>query len=61
MEGRFVDGPGAFFGGDILNGQPIKVRFDWTPGEATARWEQSFSYDGGQTWEPNWVMSFTRS
>jgi hypothetical protein len=44
----------------VLNGCPIKVRFDWTPGETSARWEQAFSYDDGQTWEQNWVMSFTR-
>ena len=26
----------------------------------TPRWEQAFSDDGGQTWEPNWIMDFTR-
>lgn len=61
MEGRFSDGHGVFFCDDVLNGRPIKVRFDWTPGETSARWEQAFSYDDGQTWEKNWIMSFTRA
>jgi hypothetical protein len=60
MEGRFVDGRGIFFCDDVLNGRPVKVRFDWTPGDLSARWEQAFSFDDGQTWEQNWVMSFTR-
>jgi len=60
MEGRFIDGHGVFFGDDVLNGRPIKVRFDWTPGESSASWEQAFSYDDGQTWAQNWIMSFTR-
>ena len=42
-------------------GRPILVRFTWsgvtTP---TPRWEQAFSDDGGETWETNWVMDFTR-
>src|SRR3954451_6996726 len=61
MEGRFVDGHGVFFCDDVLAGRPIKVRFDWTPGVASARWEQAFSFDDGQSWEQNWVMSFTRA
>ena len=24
------------------------------------RWEQAFSDDGGQSWETNWTMAFTR-
>ena len=27
----------------------------------TARWEQAFSTDDGQTWETNWVADFTRA
>lgn len=61
MEGRFVDGHGIFFCDDVLEGRPIQVRFDWTPGAQSARWEQAFSYDGGRTWETNWIMSFTRA
>jgi hypothetical protein len=37
------------------------VRFDWTDITRTsARWQQSFSFDGGRTFEPNWIMEFVR-
>jgi hypothetical protein len=48
-------------GEDLLAGRPIRVRFDWTRGATTARWEQAFSPDGGETWETNWVAEFTRT
>jgi hypothetical protein len=38
------------------------VRFRWshiTP--VSARWEQSFSFDDGQTFDVNWVMEFSRA
>ena len=59
--GRFVDGRGEFFGDDVYDGRPIRVRYIWsgiTP--TTAHWEQAFSTDGGQTWETNWYMDSTR-
>lgn len=38
------------------------VRFDWTEvTAASARWEQAFSFDGGATWKPNWVMLLERA
>jgi hypothetical protein len=53
---------GVFEGDDTFEGRPIRVRFIWsgvtTP---TPRWEQAFSEDGGETWETNWVMDFTRA
>ena len=61
MVGSFRDGRGLFFGDDTFEGKPIRVRFIWTPLTATScRWEQAFSADGGETWETNWIMSFTR-
>lgn len=59
--GRFgADGTGLFHGPDVHEGQPIEVRFRWTPGDREATWEQSFSTDGGLTWQPNWSMTDTR-
>lgn len=61
MEGSWVGGRGRFFGEDVLNGQPVLVRFDWSVGGlSTARWEQAFSGDGGTTWRTNWIMTLTR-
>ena len=61
MVGGFADGVGSFFADEMFNGKPIRVRFLWSDITAnTARWEQSFSPDGGDTWEVNWVMNFTR-
>ncbi|GAA1655654.1 hypothetical protein GCM10009744_55230 [Kribbella alba] len=55
------DGVGFFEGPDEWEGQPIHVRFVWTPGDQKASWEQLFSTDGGQTWISNWQMSHTRT
>ncbi len=59
--GRFQDGVGAFYAHDALAGRPIRVRFLWLDiTSRSARWEQAFSADGGETWETNWVMHFER-
>ena len=60
--GRFQDGEGVFECDDTYEGRPIRVRYRWfaiTPG--SARWEQSFSADAGETWEVNWTTDFTRT
>ena len=47
---------GLFYGQDMLDGRAILVRFIITQVSRTeARFEQSYSADGGVTWEPNWV------
>lgn len=59
--GRFEDGLGRFECDDVVEGVPLRVRYDWkdlTPDSLT--WEQSFSFDGGRTWDPNWAMLSTR-
>lgn len=59
--GGFENGIGHFEGDDTENGVPIKVVFEWTNiSPTTADWAQSFSADGGKTWETNWVNKFVR-
>lgn len=55
------DGTGRFVGDDQLRGIRIKVRFDWSNiSSTTARWEQRFSNDEGESWELNSIMDFRR-
>jgi hypothetical protein len=59
--GGFRGGVGQFDGDDIVDGRAISVRFLWTQiTEGSARWEQSFSFDGGKTFIPNWIMLHKR-
>jgi hypothetical protein len=60
--GSFTGYRGVFEGDDLYKGTPIRVRYVWSStNTATPRWEQSFSTDGGKTWEVNWVMDFERT
>jgi hypothetical protein len=59
--GGFTGDRGEFYGDDEDGGRKVKVRFVWTKrGPDSAHWEQSFSYDGGRTWELNWMNDLTR-
>ena len=59
--GRFDGDEGLFECDDTQDGRPVRVRYRWTRlGPNAARWQQSFSPDGGQTWEVNWTADFTR-
>ena len=59
--GEFKNGRGEFFDTEPFNGRNILVRNVWsdiTPN--SCRFEQSFSADGGKTWEVNWIATDTR-
>jgi hypothetical protein len=59
--GEFKNGRGEFFDQEAYKGRTILVRIvcsDITPN--SHRFEQSFSEDGGKTWEPNFVATLTR-
>jgi hypothetical protein len=59
--GGFDGSRGEFYGEDVDNGRPIKVRTTWTVLDHDhARWEQAFSYDN-RTWETNWISEMTRT
>ncbi len=61
MTGGFKNGRGEFFDQETIAGKALFVRFifsDITPG--SFHFEQSFSSDGGKSWEPNWIATFTR-
>jgi hypothetical protein len=59
--GEFKNGRGEFFDQEDFSGRMIFVRNVWsdiTPN--SCRFEQSFSDDGGKTWELNWIAVDTR-
>ena len=59
--GEFRNGVGEFYGTDTLNGKVILIRFIWSnTTNNTPHFEQSFSTDGGKTWEVNWITDQTR-
>lgn len=60
MTGAFEDRHGVFFGDDVVNDRPIRLRFDWYAETDSPRWEQRFSFDDGGTWTLNWVMTLSR-
>jgi hypothetical protein len=61
--GEFKNGRGEFFDTEPSgpNGRTILVRFVWSNTTTnTPHFEQSFSDDGGKTWEVNWITDQTR-
>jgi len=59
--GQFTAGRGEFVGEEVYNGRVVLARSiysDITP--TSYRIEQSYSADGGQTWEVNWIATHTR-
>jgi hypothetical protein len=59
--GEFKNGRGEFYAQDTINGRTILVRFEWSGMTSNSpHFEQSFSDDGGKTWEVNWITDQTR-
>jgi hypothetical protein len=59
--GQFKDGQGEFYAQDAINGKAILIRFIWSKTDSKMpHFEQSFSDDGGKTWEVNWITDQVR-
>lgn len=60
--GGFHDDGCRLEGPDVDGERPVIARYEWGRIRSGApRWTQAFSYDGGATWETNWIMDFTRA
>ena len=58
--GAFKDGRGEFYGQTTVGGKTVLVRMIWKDFTPTRhRVEQSFSADGGKTWEVNFTGDLT--
>jgi len=61
VEGTFSGKQGVLEGVDQIAGQAVRLRHTWTRlDSAEPRWEQAVSADKGLTWQPNWIMDYTR-
>lgn len=61
MIGEFKNGRGEFYDQEPWNGRAVYVRFIWSNTTTNKpHFEQSFSDDGGKTWEVNWITNQTR-
>jgi hypothetical protein len=59
--GEFKGDHGEFFDQEVFEGRTILVRYIWSNiTKTSAHFEQSFSDDGGATWEVNWITDQTR-
>jgi hypothetical protein len=59
--GEFKGDRGEFYDQEELDGRMILVRYIWSNiTKTSAHFEQSFSADGGKTWEPNWITDQVR-
>jgi hypothetical protein len=59
--GEFKNGRGEFYDQEAFEGRKILVRYIWSDITPTsAHFEQSYSDDGGKTWETNWITQQTR-
>lgn len=59
--GQFTGKRGEFFDQEEWKGRAILVRYVWLDiSPHAARMEQSFSPDGGKSWEVNWICELSR-
>jgi hypothetical protein len=61
LVGEFTNGRGVFYNQDTFEGRQLFVRVVYSDITATSfRTESSYSVDGGKTWEPTLIQTFTR-
>jgi hypothetical protein len=59
--GQFRGNRGEFYNQQTLRDRVILVRYVWLNiSPKSSRMEQSFSPDGGKTWEVNWICELSR-
>jgi hypothetical protein len=59
--GGFTGKRGEFFHQETFKGRTILVRYMWLDiSPKSSRMEQSWSIDGGKTWEVNWICELSR-
>lgn len=59
--GEFNGKRGEFYNQQIWEGRAVLVRYMWLDiSPKASRMEQSFSGDGGKTWEVNWICELSR-
>jgi hypothetical protein len=62
VRGGFTGSEGEFQGADVHKGTPVIARFRWHEIHGQRPWwDQSFTTDGGKSWEVNWRNYFTRT
>lgn len=59
--GQFTGRHGEFFDQEEWKGRAVLVRYEWNDiSPHAAKMQQSFSPDGGKTWEVNWICELSR-
>jgi hypothetical protein len=59
--GQFNGKRGEFYNQQTWEGRAVLVRYVWLDiSPKSSRMEQSFSGDGGKTWEVNWICELSR-
>lgn len=58
VEGGFEGALGEFLSDEVIAGRQTKVKFEWRVlADGVSEWDQSFSWDGGETWATNWTST----